>query len=101
MIHIDFYLDGFKISGHAKYATKGKDIVCAAISGICFGSINWFNKKDIIIFESNEEKAELTLKVNLTEKNKMGISLIETQIKTISDSYYQFCKFKKHNKELE
>ncbi|MDE7075582.1 MAG: ribosomal-processing cysteine protease Prp [Malacoplasma sp.] len=101
MIHIDFYLDGFKISGHAKYATKGKDIVCAAISGICFGSINWFNKKDIIIFESNEEKAELTLKVNLTEKNKMGISLIETQIKTISYSYYQFCKFKKHNKELE
>ncbi|MDE5766935.1 MAG: ribosomal-processing cysteine protease Prp [Malacoplasma sp.] len=101
MIHIDFYLDGFKISGHAKYARKGKDIVCAAISGICFGSINWFNKKDIIIFESNEEKVELTLKVNLSEKNKMGISLIETQIKTISDSYYQFCKFKKHNKELE
>lgn len=101
MVHIDFYLDGFEINGHANFAQKGNDIVCAAISGICFGSINWFNKNDIIIFENNEKKAKLIFKVNLTEKNKLGISLIETQIKTICDSYNEFCKFKKYNKELE
>ena len=88
MIHIDFYLDGFKISGHAKYATKGKDIVCAAISGICFGSINWFNKKDIIIFESNEEKAELILKVNLTEKCPHFIKCIRYSLKKFPSNFY-------------
>lgn len=101
MIYIDFYLDGFKVEGHAEYASSGSDIVCAAISGICFGSINWFNKNDIVIFESDKQKPKLIFKINLSEKNKMGISLIETQIRTICDSYSQFCKFKKYDKELE
>ncbi|BAC44233.1 ribosomal-processing cysteine protease Prp [Malacoplasma penetrans] len=101
MILIDFYLDGFKVSGHAQYDDVGKDIVCSAISGICFGSINWFDQKDILIFESDQSKPELVLKLKMNQRNKIGISLIETQVKTISDSYSQFCKFKKYNKELE
>lgn len=101
MINIDFYLDGFKINGHANYSRKGYDIVCSAISGISFGSIDWFNKEDILTFKSDEKKPELVLKVNLNEKNKIGISLIEHQLLSIVDSYSQFCNYKKHNKELE
>ena len=101
MITIDFYLDGFKVSGHADYALKGEDIVCAAISGICFGSINWFSQDDLLVYQNNPSKPELILKVKMNQKNKIGISLIETQVKTICDSYSDFCKYKKHKKELE
>lgn len=101
MILIEFFTDGFKVNGHAEYDDIGKDIVCSAISGICFGSLNWFDKKDILLFNSDESKPELIFKVKMNDKNKIGISLIETQVKTISDSYSQFCKYKKYNKELE
>ncbi|GAA0355043.1 ribosomal-processing cysteine protease Prp [Bacillus horti] len=30
----------FILSGHADYAEAGKDIVCAAVSGISFGTVN-------------------------------------------------------------
>ena len=33
-------LIGFKVSGHANYAPYGSDIVCAAVSGITFNTIN-------------------------------------------------------------
>lgn len=101
MIYIDFYLDGFKINGHANFAKKGYDIVCSAISGISFGSINWFEKKDILLFKSDEKKPELIIKITLNKKNKIGISLIEEQILSIVNSYPKFCEYKKHNKELE
>lgn len=46
MIHIKLKRDKqgqllqFSFSGHAGYAAHGEDIVCAAVSGIVFGTIN-------------------------------------------------------------
>ncbi|RKD23905.1 hypothetical protein BEP19_05620 [Ammoniphilus oxalaticus] len=33
-------VESFTIVGHAGYAERGQDIVCAAVSGISFGAIN-------------------------------------------------------------
>ncbi|MDE6289823.1 MAG: ribosomal-processing cysteine protease Prp, partial [Ureaplasma sp.] len=42
MIKIDFYQNGYIVSGHANYSNNN-DIVCAGVSSITIGSINWFN----------------------------------------------------------
>lgn len=34
MIEVCRYNNGFRVSGHAKYAEPGKDIVCAAVSAL-------------------------------------------------------------------
>lgn len=87
MIKIDFYLDGFKIKGHSYYSSFGTDIVCSAISAIVLGSINWFDKNDVIFFESNKKDGYLFFKVKLNSKNKIGLSLIFNQIKSVSNEY--------------
>lgn len=87
MIKIDFYLDGFKIKGHSYYSSFGTDIVCSAISAIVLGSINWFDKNDVIFFESNKKDGYLFFKVKLNSKNKIGLSLIFHQIKSVSNEY--------------
>ncbi len=33
-------IHSFTISGHADYARKGQDIVCAGVSAVSFGSVN-------------------------------------------------------------
>ena len=46
MIHVqikqtsDGTISSFKMSGHADFAEKGQDIVCAGASAVSFGSIN-------------------------------------------------------------
>ncbi|MBP3038037.1 ribosomal-processing cysteine protease Prp [Bacillaceae bacterium Marseille-Q3522] len=46
MIKIDInrtkagFIQSFAISGHAFYAKKGNDIVCAGVSAVSFGSVN-------------------------------------------------------------
>lgn len=37
-------LVGFKVSGHARYAEKGKDIVCSAVSVLTINAINTLNE---------------------------------------------------------
>lgn len=36
---------GFEIKGHSGYAECGKDIVCSAISAICYTAIGYFENK--------------------------------------------------------
>lgn len=46
VIRIDLYLNqqgeiqSFQVEGHAGYAPKGQDIVCAAVSALTFGTVN-------------------------------------------------------------
>ena len=48
MIKINFYQNGYIVSGHANYS-ENNDIVCAGVSSIVIGSINWFNQEDVIV----------------------------------------------------
>ena len=46
MIKADFYLNtdgsyrGFSVSGHAGYAKRGQDIVCASVSSLVINTVN-------------------------------------------------------------
>lgn len=49
MININFYKNGFEVAGHSEYDIEGKDIVCAGVSAIVMGSLNWFRDNDKIL----------------------------------------------------
>ncbi|MDD3503886.1 MAG: ribosomal-processing cysteine protease Prp [Eubacteriales bacterium] len=40
MIEISIRKDGITVSGHANYAPRGQDIVCAAVSTLAIALIN-------------------------------------------------------------
>lgn len=83
------------ISGHAKSATKGEDLVCAGVSAISFGILNTLNKidPDNVEIKVNENKIAI-----ITLKNTKEIDLIlETliiQLKTIEIEYSKYIKIK-------
>lgn len=43
MIKITFYTNGFIATGHAYSNEFGRDLVCAGVSAIIMGALNWFN----------------------------------------------------------
>lgn len=63
MISVTLYkkegnLKGFQVQGHAGYAKKGKDIVCAAVSSLVITTVNALEKftddeKKIFVTEDN------------------------------------------------
>ena len=55
---------GFEISGHAGYAQAGEDIVCSAVTVLCFNTVNAVEKFTDIPFKADaDEKRGGYLKV--------------------------------------
>ena len=55
---------GFEISGHAGYAQAGEDIVCSAVTVLCFNTVNAVEKFTDIPFKAEaDEKRGGYLKV--------------------------------------
>ena len=86
---------GFEISGHAGYAQAGEDIVCSAVTVLCFNTVNAVEKFTDIPFKADaDEKRGGYLKVLfplegmedhdkqlLLEKLVMGLSDIALEYK--------------------
>lgn len=95
MIAISYTKNSIEISGHACQAKKGKDIVCAAVSGIFFGALNWFNEEDIKLTcnkKTNDVKLEL---ISKTKTNQEYIGLIVKQLQPIAYDYKKYIKLSK------
>lgn len=99
MIKIDFYLDGLKVIGHANFANDGNDIICAGVSAIILGSLNWFEKKAksidvkdgyvVLIIEQDDNQA------------KEWLGLLKVQLYALNHgSYKNYLKFTEHNVNL-
>lgn len=68
MINISFYKNGLEVTGHSEYDVEGKDIICAGVSAIVMGSLNWFRDNDkitvkkgfikIVIAKDNEDEKQ-------------------------------------------
>ena len=56
MININFYKNGFEVTGHSEYDIEGKDIICAGVSAIVMGSLNWFKDNDKIYVKKGHIK---------------------------------------------
>ncbi|WP_033159753.1 ribosomal-processing cysteine protease Prp [Mycoplasmoides alvi] len=87
MLSVTFYPGGIKIEGHALFSPKGEDIVCAAISGIVFGGINWFEQKNIKVVSDQENDFFLCELQNSDLQNLVAMQVIQTQIQAIAKLY--------------
>lgn len=44
---------GFAVKGHAEYARKGWDIVCAGVSTVTFGTVNSIEKLTGVVLDTS------------------------------------------------
>ena len=87
MTTILFYKNGFIIKDHTNYDKSGSDLVCAGISAIVFGTINWFNKNMIVHLNIDETQPIIEFFTKLNKNAEVGLSLVKKQFLTIKKSY--------------
>ena len=93
MIKVIYTDTTIEVTGHANFAKKGNDIVCAGVSAIVLGALKWFDAKDVEI-KNKHGKFTITLK-NRKPKNMMLLDLIVTQLKPIAKKYKKYVKIKR------
>lgn len=95
MIKITYTDDAIEVAGHAGFDQEGKDIVCAAVSAIIFGSVKWFKPKDVVVSQDNRKnKVKLQLK-NCNKENMYKLDLIVQLFQPIAQKYKKYVKIQK------
>ncbi len=86
------HIQKISISGHAGYAEKGKDLVCAAVSGIAFGLCN---AVDVMIPDAKIEVKENNIVImleNLTSETDLIMKTGLIQFQTVEESNKDYVK---------
>lgn len=82
MIKVNKKNNIIEISGHAGYSDKGKDIVCAAVSGIVYTTIN-------AIFSIDEKSIEVkdneVMTIKIISNDEITNNLIDNMFKMLKD----------------
>jgi uncharacterized protein YsxB (DUF464 family) len=83
------------IKDHANYAEKGQDIVCAAISAITNGTINFFQKH----YKNDCKISYLPAEINIYPQNdnaefQLCLRLMLYQLENIANSYPDYLKIR-------
>ena len=87
-------IESLKESGHANFASFGKDIVCAGVSAVVTGGINAL-EDEIKNIEITSQDNILGVKViNDNEKIQIILNTILIQLQTIEASYKKYIKIK-------
>jgi len=85
------------IQGHAGYGEHGKDIVCAAVSGISIGIVNAIEKLlDVQVVTEASEPGWLDCQLPLdmdAELHAKVVLLMEAMIEALSDVAAQYPKY--------
>ena len=81
---IEGIIEEITIAGHAGYAAKGEDIVCAAVSSIAITSVNDINAlDDSVDYVENDGYLKITVKkdteINQKILNNMVVTLQELE----------------------
>lgn len=94
MIEVSFYYQKgnivkTEVKGHANFDDLGKDIVCAGVSAIVFGTLNAIdNLVDQKEVELNQTSNQIVIKVlNPTNNNQVILNTMLWQLKTIHNQY--------------
>ena len=91
LIKTNDIVTGLQVTGHAKSAEYGKDLICAAVSAILTGGFNAFNDSDIKSIELKEGYAFVEVNLN---KGQEVLKVLEIQLKTLEESYPKYIKIK-------
>ncbi len=84
------------ISGHAEYAKKGKDLVCAAVSAIGVGGLNSLDKMDK--GSVNDELSENSIVIDVITVSETQQNILKTmlyQLETVEQSYFKYIQITK------
>lgn len=88
---------GFEISGHAGYAAAGEDIVCSAVTVLCFNTVNAVERFTELPFRwEADEKRGGYLKVLFPEEGMADHDtqlLLETLVMGLSDIASEYKKY--------
>ncbi|QZX49451.1 ribosomal-processing cysteine protease Prp [Mycoplasma sp. E35C] len=87
MIHITLYASAIKIEGHAFFDNPGHDIVCAGVSAIVFGGINYFEQNEVKIVKDDENSLIFLELLEVNLKNLTAINVMKTQLWVIAKVY--------------
>ena len=107
MIQIIFYensdkqMIGFDVNGHAGYAKKGKDLVCAAVSTLVINTVNsleTISDTDIKYEQSPSGRIRLNLMSPADIKAETLLGALEIGISTLQSEYGQYLRV--HYKEV-
>lgn len=90
---IDQKIQQIEISGHANFDCHGKDIVCAGVSAIVYGSINAIDqvKKNQIEFKIKEGYTFIKVKKDSSDLQLL-LKMMLVQLQTLEETYGQFIK---------
>ncbi|MDK2821019.1 MAG: uncharacterized protein PWP31_984 [Clostridia bacterium] len=97
---LDGSYKGFSIKGHAGYAPKGQDIVCAAVSALAQTAYlslkKQLKKEPQLINKDGYYECNLPLGLSHDEEEKAAIILktIKTGLKAIATDYSDFIEVK-------
>ena len=91
----DIHITSLEISGHAGSAESGKDLVCAAVSGITFGLLNALDElTDVKKMTVGDNLIQVKVD-NPTAESDLLLSAGIIQLKTVQQQNQRFIKIKK------
>ena len=99
MIKVTWHKNSLAIQGHANCKTRGKDLVCCAVSAIIQTATAWFDKDDIEIID--DEQIPIFI-IKLIKKNKLNqkyLELIYRQLACLAKHNKKYMSCKKQNNE--
>src|SRR4051812_5327556 len=87
------------IKGHANFAEKGQDIVCAAISAITNGTVNFLQT----YYRNDCQISYLPAKISIYSQNdnpecQLCLKLMLYQLENVANSYPDYLKIDEKNK---
>jgi len=91
----------FNIQGHTGYAEKGQDIVCAAISAITNGTINFLHQH----YSADCQIVYLPTKISIqlltdNPECQLSLKLMLYQLKNVANSYPNYLEIKNNIRVL-
>ncbi|AWB45717.1 ribosomal-processing cysteine protease Prp [Paenibacillus sp. CAA11] len=96
----DQTIEGFRVKGHANYAERGRDIVCAGVSAVTVGTVNAIEKLTGIEMDSEMEHGFLSAVLpesaagSSKEQAQLLLSSLVVMLESIELSYGKYLKIK-------
>lgn len=100
----DGRIRSFSVSGHARYADPGKDIVCAGVSAVTVGAVNAIEKLTGLVPEAKMQSGWLSASAPESEeaaRNDQVQLLLEGMVvalESIVETYGKYVRIKQGNK---
>lgn len=92
----DGAIAGFRVTGHAGYAERGRDIVCAAVSAVTIGTVNAVEALTGVRLETRVGDGRLEARVpDIAETGRDGrvqllLESMLVMLRSIAESYGEY-----------